>query len=342
MKKLFPYILFTIGFIFFNSCVEDNISPPFTGELYPAAELLVYFETQGDFVNTTLAPALIDAQEVFSNLTSYLTIDLRSASDFSSGHIEGALNVQSDSLYNFMKSIEAGSYPKIILVDKNGQGSAYFTCLLRLAGFNNVYSMKYGMASWNQFFAGEWLGVLGDAIDVESYTNTDFPRNDLTDLPLVSFDDPNSSLPDRVNSRIKKIINEGFRSLKNLPSPGNAYIICYGKMRLFYARRFIVLEGRGHPSGARLYMDTPDFEFQSGKYLQSLPNDQPICIYGYDGQQSACITAYLRVLGYNATSLLFGANQLFYSRMIDEPDLREYAFSSLMINNFPYVTGELK
>ncbi len=340
MKKLFLYILLTTGFIFFSSCVEDNIAPPFTGELNPAAEMLVYFETQGDFVNTTLAPALIDAQEVFANITSYLIIDLRKASDFSSGHIDGALNIPGDSLYNFMKSVNAGSYPKIILVDKNGHGSAYFTCLLRLAGFNNVYSMKYGMASWNQFFADEWLGVLGDALDIESYTNDDFPRNDLMDLPLVSFDDPNASLPDRVNSRIKKIIEEGFYFSDNLPSPQYAYIICYGKMRLYYARRFIVLEGRGHPPGARLYLDTPDFEFQSGKYLQSIPNDQPICIYGYDGQQSACMTAYLRVLGYDATSLLFGANQLFYSRMIDEPDLSEYAFSSLMINDFPYATGE--
>jgi hypothetical protein len=200
--------------------------------------------------------------------------------------------------------------------------------------------MKYGMASWNQFFGNDWLNALGDAVNIESYTNQDLPRDSLTDLPPVTFENPGASLTERVNSRIKKIIDEGFYSSDNIPFSADDYVICYGKLRLFYARKFIVLEGRGHPPGAFLYMDTPDFEFQSGKYLQSLPNDKPICIYDYDGQQSACITAYLRVLGYDATSLLFGANQLFYSRMIDEPDLREYAFSSLKINNFPYVTGE--
>jgi rhodanese-related sulfurtransferase len=340
MKKLLLHILFVSGFILFNSCVEDNVAPPFTGQLNPAAEMLVYFESQGDFVNSNLAPALIDAQEVNLNLTNYLIIDLRSNSDFQNGHIEGAVNISSDSLYNFMKSYDAGSYPKIILVDKNGQSAAYFTCLLRLAGYNNVYSMKYGMASWNQFFADEWLNVLGDATNIESYSNEDFPRNDLTDLPSVTFDNPNSSLPERVNSRIKKIMREGFQSSEFLPSGDTHYVVCYGMMRLYWARRFIVLEGRGHPPGAILYMDSPDFELKSGKYLQSLPTDQPICIYDYDGQQSACMTAYLRVMGYDATALLFGANQLFYSRMIDEPDLREYAFSSFMINNFPYVTGE--
>jgi rhodanese-related sulfurtransferase len=340
MKKLLLHILFVFVFILVNSCVEDNVAPPFTGQLNPAAEMLVYFESKGDFVNSSKAPALIDAQEVNSNLTDYLIIDLRSNPDFQNGHIEGAVNILNDSLYNFMKSIDAGSYPKIILVSKNGQSSAYFTCLLRLAGYNNVYSMKLGMASWNQFFADEWLGALSDAVNIASYTNDDFPRNDLTDLPSVTFENPGASLPDRVNSRIKKIIEEGFYFSNNLPSENNNYIVCYGKMRLYYARRFIVLEGRGHPPGAILYMDSPDFELRSGKYLQSLPTDEPICVYDYDGQQSACMTAYLRVLGYDATTLLFGANQLFYSRMIDEPDLREYAFSSLMINNFYYVTGE--
>ena len=340
MKNLLVQILFAFVFTLLNSCVEDNVAPPFTGQLNPAAEMLVYFESQGDFVNSNQAPALIDAQEVNLNLTDYLIIDLRSNSDFQSGHIEGAVNILNDSLYNFMKSVDAGSYSKIILVSKNGQSSAYFTCLLRLAGYKNVYSMKYGMASWNQFFADEWLGALSDAVNIASYTNDDFPRNDLADLPSVTFENPGTSLPDRVNSRIKTIIEEGFYYSNNLPSENNNYIVCYGKLRLYYARRFVTLEGRGHPPGAISYLDSPDFELRSGKYLQSLPTNQPICIYDYDGQQSACLTAYLRVLGYNASSLLFGANQLFYSRMIDEPDLREYAFSSVKINNFPYVTGE--
>jgi rhodanese-related sulfurtransferase len=340
MKNLLLYTFFVFCFVLLNSCVEDNVAPPFTGQLNPAAEMLVYFESQGDFVNSTLAPALIDAQEVNSNLTDYLIIDLRSNSDFQNGHIEGAVNILTDSLYNFMKSIDADSYSKIILVSRNGQSSAYFTCLLRLAGYNNVYSMKYGMASWNQFFSDEWLGALSDAVNISVYTNDDFPRNDLVDLPSVTFENPAASLPDRVNSRIKKIIEEGFYFSNNLPSENISYIVCYGKMRLYYARRFVTLEGRGHPPGAILYLDSPDFEFRSGKYLQSLPTDKPICIYDYDGQQSACMTAYLRVLGYDASSLLFGANQLFYSRMIDEPDLREYAFSSLKIYSFPYVTGE--
>ncbi|MCU0332725.1 MAG: hypothetical protein MUC75_05115, partial [Ignavibacteriaceae bacterium] len=89
MKNLLLYTFFVFCFVLLNSCVEDNVAPPFTGQLNPAAEMLVYFESQGDFVNSTLAPALIDAQEVNSNLSDYLIIDLRSNSDFQNGHIEG-------------------------------------------------------------------------------------------------------------------------------------------------------------------------------------------------------------------------------------------------------------
>jgi rhodanese-related sulfurtransferase len=340
MKKLFLHTLFVFLFAALNSCIEDNIAPPITGELNPAAELLFYFESNGDFVNSYQAPALVDAQEVYSNLLNYLIVDIRKTDDFIAGHIQGAINVLSDSLWKFMKSINAGSFQKIILVSRNGQSSAYFTCLLRLAGVNNVFSMKYGMAAWNQFFADECLDALGDAVNIAAYTDSTYAKKSLTDLPMVTFDNPKASLSERVNTRIKKIIEAGFYGVENIPIENSSYVVCYGNLRLYYSRRNLVLSGQGHPPEAVSYLESPDFEFRSVKFLQTLPNNKPITVYDYDGQLSACITAYLRVLGYDASSLLFGTNQLFYSRMIAEPDLQEYAFSSNKINNFPYVTGE--
>jgi hypothetical protein len=73
--------------------------------------------------------------------------------------------------------------------------------------------------------------------------------------------------------------------------------------------------------------------------LQTLPNDRPILIYSGDGQLSACMTAYLTVLGYDAKTLLFGANQLFYFRLSTDPNLTQYAFSNADIMNYPYLTG---
>ena len=49
------------------------------------------------------------------------------------------------------------------MVSDDGQISAYTTCLLRLMGYGNVYSMRWGMSAWNEKYAKEgWLsGVSG-------------------------------------------------------------------------------------------------------------------------------------------------------------------------------------
>ena len=121
-----------------NYCIDDNIAPPFTGDLNPTAEMLVYFEKTGDYANSIQAPALVDAEEVYSNLNSYHIIDIRPPGDFSAGRIEQSVNVPFNELYNYFENLNTSNYPKIILVSKNGQSSAYFTSLLRLAGFENI------------------------------------------------------------------------------------------------------------------------------------------------------------------------------------------------------------
>jgi len=346
MKKILVNNSFKLifGIIFFLiSCIEDNITPPLTGDLNPVAEMLVYFESNGDFPNSYLAPALIEAEEVFTNLNTFLIIDIRSNADYSSGHIENAVNIQIDSLYYFVESQFNSGYTKIVLISSNGQSSAYFTCLLRLARFDNIYSMNYGMASWNEFFAVEWLSKLGDYSGIGNFTDSTFSKNDYTSLPQISFANPNDQIDKRIKSRIKKIIaygfNQGEEYFPTLPGLFGIYPICYGKTNLYNARKDGVFDEMGHPPYTRSYNDYPNYDLRTVRYLQTLPTTQPIFLYDYDGQFGACMTAYLRVLGYDVKMLLFGANQLFYSRLLDDPELIVYAFSTNKIQNFPYVTG---
>jgi len=236
-------------------------------------------------------------------------------------------------------------YPKIVIVSKNGQSSAYFSCLLRLAGFNNVYTMSFGLASWNEVFADEWFGALGNDPEILYYNNEDNPKNDFTSLPDVTFENPSASIKDRVNGRIKKIISLGFIEDINfktfLNRFGNDYIVCYGSTSLlYYARRIGPLAELGHHDRAVFYKADPLYELRSTESLQTLPNNNTILIYDGTGELSACMAAYLRVLGYDVQTLLFGANQLFYDRMIEDPELMNFVFSSSRIKNYPYVTGD--
>ena len=334
-----------IGFIILiNSCIEDNIVPPLTGDLNPVGEMLYYFESNGDFINNNSAPPLIQAGEVYSNLNNYLIIDLRSESEFETGHIENAVNVISDSLYDFVGRNSHLNYPKIVLVSMNGHSSSYFSCLLRLAGFDNVFTLNYGMASWNYFFASEWLSNIRDYSGISNFTDSTFKKNDYTSLPQISFAHPDDPIDIRVKNRVKEFIAKGFNQGEEyfpaLVSLLNRYPVCYGKTNLYNARKFGIFDELGHPVPTRSYLDSPSYEFRSVKYLQTLPTSVEIILYDYDGQLAASMTAYLRLLGYNVKMILFGANQLFYSRLIDDPELIDFAFSTSKIQNFPYVTGK--
>jgi rhodanese-related sulfurtransferase len=232
-----------------------------------------------------------------------------------------------------------------VLISRNGQASAYYSTLLRLAGFNNVYSLKFGMASWNQDFADEWVNAVGDDGSVQNYTDTNNPKNDFTDFPMLEEFSSDMSIPEIIHSRIQTIISYGFATdlihIDRIPYPLDTlenYLVCYGNGSLYFPPRdFIPL---GHPPAAILYQDDPVFAFRSARFLQTLPPDKTIIIYGYTGQLSASMVAYLRVLGYNAKTLLFGANQLFHTRMLGNTELIQYAFTGSDINNFPYVMGE--
>jgi rhodanese-related sulfurtransferase len=49
--------------------------------------------------------------------------------------------------------------------------------------------------------------------------------------------------------------------------------------------------------------------------LTTLPTDKTIVVYCYTGQTSAYVTSYLKTLGYDAKSLVFGANSMIHDVM---------------------------
>ena len=343
INKCFIVLIFS-GSNLFYSCIDDNITPPLTGDLGNTEEMLVYFEEQGDFVNSFLAPALVNAEEVYSNLNSYLVIDIRRPEEFATGHIEGSINVQYDSLYDFLNNSDHSIYSKIILVSKNGQSSSYYTCLARLAGFDKVFTMNFGLASWNEFFADEWFNAIGNDPVIDTYINDAVSKNNFTNLPEVTFENPDDPIETKTKERIKRIISEGFENgiqyKNNLFGTSNEYLVCYGSARLYYARGEGPLAELGHNASAAFYMSDPLYELRAVNSLQTLPVDNRIIAYDETGQLSACVAAYLRVLGYDARTLLFGGNQLIYDRMIGDPDIGSFAFDITDIKNYPYVNGE--
>jgi rhodanese-related sulfurtransferase len=85
----------------------------------------------------------------------------------------------------------------------------------------------------------------------------------------------------------------------------------------------------GHIPGAVQY--TPKQSIKLAADLKTLPTDKTIVVYCCTGQNSANLTAYLRVLGYDAKSLLFGTNGMIYN------DMTTSKWSASAIMGYDYV-----
>lgn len=358
-KKNILTLIF-LGIIFlYPGCLKDDVNPVKSISLENNALLLNYLEANGNYINSGEMPSIVGVDEVYNNLLNYLIVDIRSKDDYSAGHISGAINVQNDSLIQFLNSEDSLSqYQKIIIVSNDGQASAYYTSLLRIYGINNVYSLNFGMALWNNIFANNWLENAKDN-DIQYHLDDSvlIPSDPNMKLPDTKTNFQNGNRENNIKNLIKEIIKEGFDSLTyvKLSPPytsqsrddlimftfdntdiSDFYIICFGSNQLYYYLRFFPYP-TGHLPNAYLYNSR---DLQSTTFLQTLPPDKKIVIYSISGQTSAFIVAYLRILGYNAKSLLYGANNYTYSRLVYDKELfSPYVFLPDNIRNYPYVTG---
>ena len=122
------------------SCIDDIVDSNSIKNFETTALILSEAETRKDYLNSPDFPALKKASEIFSNLSGYIIIDVRSAENFNEGHIENAVNVSNNNLFDYVSTTNAGT-KQFLIVSSTGQASAYYTSLFRLYGLKNVYSL---------------------------------------------------------------------------------------------------------------------------------------------------------------------------------------------------------
>ncbi len=337
MKK-FVYILsvLTVSIILFNTgCSSDKPKNKLVVEVKPEnfeenQALVKFLEQSGNFINSQKIPTLISAEDVKANLKRYLIIDLRRHDDYVNGHIDGAVNVNTEDLISYMKkNVAAGTYDKIVTVCYSGNRAAFSAMVLRLLGYANVYSMKWGMSSWDKKTAEKkWLKGISDkyASKLETVENPKLPKTKLPEIKtgkVLGYD----ILEARADSVLKrsKITVSIDKISENL---FDFYIVNYCPE---YNYR------KGHFPGAVQY--TPKQSLTYETELLTLPADKKIVVYCYTGQHADFVAAYLQILGYDAYSLAYGANSFMHSKL---SSLKiGHAFTPEEIKNFPLVQGEL-
>ncbi len=297
--------------VFFMTACDDDPDP-----INEAEVLVEYLESADsplmkDYVNTDM-PSIIPASDVktLNETGDIYIIDIRAAADYDTAHIENAVNVGTSDVLTHVEATDLSAYDKVAIVCYTGQTAGWATSLLRIMGYDNVFSMKWGMCSWNAVFAGKWNLNIGNSHETQ-FTTTATEKGADGDLPELSTGKTTGQ--EILEARVAAVFTEGFDSVKVtseavFASPDNYYIVNY-----WPADRYA---DPGHVPGAVQY--TPKESISLATDLTTLPADQTIAAYCYTGQTSAFLVAYLRVLGYDAKSILFGANGMIYDVLVEK------------------------
>lgn len=304
MKIWMPGIL--LLFFFVVSCEKED-------PIIEAEVLVEYLEsmnsTARDYVNTDM-PAIRSAEQVktLNTLNKVYIMDIRSATDFADGHIENAVNVAAGDVLNHIESVDLSGYDEVSIVCYTGQTAGWATCLLRLMGYDKVYSMKFGMCSWHADFADRWNNNTKSTYSTQ-FVTTVTEKGPAGELPLLSTGKETGQ--EILEVRVDEVLADGFgeasiSSTEVYANLDNYYIVNYWPEAEY-------LDPPGHIEGAVQY--TPKQSIKLATDLKTLPADKTIVVYCYTGQNSANLAAYLRVLGYEAKSLLFGTNGMIYNDM---------------------------
>jgi rhodanese-related sulfurtransferase len=344
MKKHFQLVIVIIIFssFLFSGCKGKK--PEIKQETLPVAVksvvsignetslLLKDLKDNGDYVNSKAYPSLIKASIVNESIgKNVLIIDLRSAKQYSEGHIKSAVNKKFEELPSYFETgIKPFEYDKIIIVSEDGQVGCYATCLLRLMGYGNVYAMRWGMSAWNNRFAADgWLKGISGKFETK-LENTVNERPSVLKMPDLKTGATTGS--EIGTAKFRKLFEEGSGNVlitadEVFENPAKFYIINLERKDKYED---------GHIPGAVRYKPEGTLGFTDE--MASIPTDKPVVVYCGTGHNSGFATAYLRLLGYDAHTLKYGNNGFMHEKMLKErTTLSWLPFTSEDVNNFEVV-----
>ena len=288
-----------------TACSDDDpVTPPAINE----AELLVaeLEGANGNYLNTS-CPAITKADVVYEDVNGaqeYYVIDIRSNKDYLIGHIKGAHNVDPADILNHVASLQKDK--KIVVVCYSGQTAAFTTAILRMSGYINASSMKYGMSSWNPIF--DKISVKCGSSYSGVFTKTPSPKGGMTSLPTINTG--KTTGPAILEARVAEVLGKGFGAFTVsaqtvMENPATYYVVNYWADADY--------SGIGHIPGAMQY--TPKVDLALATNLMTLPTDKTIAVYCYTGQTSANVAAILSVMGYDAKTITYGTQGMIWDDM---------------------------
>jgi len=289
-------------------CSDDNTNDPGTVN---EADLLVQYLEGTDVKPSPMinnVPFMIKSSDVYTADETVAIIDIRSSEDFGKGHIKNAVNVPLKDLITYYKTNNLASKSKVAIVCYSGQTACFGASAMRMSGFDNVYAMKWGMSSWNPT-TDSWSAKTSNKRATE-FEATDHAKPAAGNMPTLSTGKTTGK--EIADVQIQAVLDGGFAKISNdevFANPSQYFVLNFWPQDRY--------TDPGHIPGAYCYnpKGATDTDLLSTTFLKTLPTDKTIVVYCYTGQTSAYVAAYLRVLGYDAKSLLYGCNAMIYDEL---------------------------
>ncbi len=324
MKKersllLFAAVLTAASITFLMGCKgEEGPAAPAAGTSFET--LTTYMVENGMDIPDILSGWIIDDSTLAADRDDYYIMDVRRQGDYDNlGHIEGAVSSSPDRI--LMDAANSGG-KTIVVASYTGLASCYAVVALRLSGYPDAKTLKWGMSSWNEVF-DEWSGNIDSIADGHANWTTGAtatPQEFNAPVFIANAADGPGILAERVIA----MLNAGFKGIDAaavLDAPGGYFINNY------WAQADV--DKYGHIAGA--YRINENLSIAGGGF-KNLDPGKTVVTYCWTGQTASIITAYLTVLGYDARVLEFGTNAMIYNIL----ETKKWGGS----NDHPYVTTE--
>ncbi len=259
-------------------------------------------------------------------------IDWRSAADYALGHIEGAVNMVTTDLDTKLDTLPTDQL--IVNVCYSGQTASMMTSIINLIGQDEDYAglearnLLFGMCNFiaapvDMVKTDNWSKQIASdeyTAQLETTTNTTTTVNDYPEIATGE-----TTLAAIIKANLDTAV-EGWNisAADVFTADADEYFILNYWPTAEYT-------DPGHIPGA--FQFTPKTSLLSTSTLNLLPTDKTIVVYCYTGQTSAQVSGYLRLLGYDAKSLLYGFNGFAY----DELAGHKYSDST---EDYSYLLGE--
>jgi rhodanese-related sulfurtransferase len=267
-----------------------------------ASQFEVIASAADDYLNDPDTVMNISSQDLLLKMLSgepYI-LSIRSADDYATGHIPGAVNMAGGTLFQSENLAKLPEGENIYAYCYTGHTGSQVAALLNLCGYDAT-NVTWGIMGWTKDTSVATKQFSNPTTDLPTETTVNqatatyaFPVVDVTsstsELEIIR-----AACDNYASSGFKNISASDLYALITDGDPANDPVIVSVRSAEDYAK--------GHIPGA---INIPLKAIAQLENLQSLDPDKQIVVYCYTGRTGSQATAILNALGYDAVNLLWG------------------------------------